>query len=200
MADHVIRDIRFAARALLRNRVFTSVAVITFAIGIGVNVAVFSVLDRVLFRQLPYGSPEELVLLRECGSGGECFGTIPSLIAYEGQRLASFEGFASAGFASSYTLTREPDDTPPLRFIGVTPNVLRVLRVSPIRGRDFTDEDAASNRAVALISHESWQRRFGGSEDVVGRDVWSRASDGLTGGPEASRSARERWDLHAGRS
>jgi predicted permease len=174
MVDAVVRDIRFAARALIRNRVFTVVAVLTFAIGIGMNVAAFSVLDRVLFRPLPYGSPEDLVLVRQCGADGECAGTIPSLIAYEGQRLASVEGFACAGFASSYSLTREPDDTPPLRFIGVTQNVLRVLRVSPARGRDFTDEDVSSKRAVALISHESWQNRFGGSEDAVGKDVWSR--------------------------
>ena len=175
MVDAFLRDIRFAVRALIRNPAFTAVAVLTFAIGIGMNVAVFSVLDRVLFRPLPYGSSEDLVLIRQCGADGECSGTIPSLIAYEGQRLASFEGFASAGFASSYTLTREPDDTPPLRFIGVTSNVLRVLRVSPVRGRDFTDDDVSSKRAVALLSHESWQRRFGASEDVVGKDVWSRA-------------------------
>jgi predicted permease len=175
MVDAVLRDIRLAGRTLVRNRAFTAVAVLTFAIGIGLNVAVFSLLDRVLFRTLPYGAPQDLVLIRECGADGECSGTIPSRIAYEGQRLASFEGFASAGFASPYSVTREGDDTPPLRFIGVTPNVLRVLRVSPVRGRDFTDADVSSKRAVALISHESWQRRFGGSEDVIGRDVWSRA-------------------------
>ena len=113
MVDAFLRDLRFAARALVRNRAFTSMAVLTFAIGIGINVAMFSVLDRVLFRTLPYGAPQDLVLIRECGADGGCSGTIPSLIAYEGQRLASFEGFASAGFASPYSLTREPDDTPP---------------------------------------------------------------------------------------
>jgi predicted permease len=176
MFDAVIRELRFAARTLRRSPGFTAVAVLTFGIGIGVNIAVFSVLDRVLFRALPYDAPDRLVLLRNCPSGpNTCNGAFPSVVAYEAQRLASFEGVAVAGLGAPYGLSREPDGSESVRLSGVSVELLRVLGVQPVLGRDFVEDDAALQRRVALVSYESWQRRFGGTADVVGREVWSRA-------------------------
>jgi predicted permease len=167
-------DIRYALRSLLRARWFTVAAVFTFALGIGVNVAVYSTVDRILLRPLPYGALDELVVLRACGEDGECAGGFPSLVAFEGrERLATIDGIAVAGRPGSFSVTRTPGEEPPLRLSGVSANLLRVLRVQPVLGRDFTDEDAQQKRRVALLSHESWARRFGGASDVITRSVGS---------------------------
>jgi predicted permease len=169
-------DIRYALRSLLRARWFTVAAVFTFALGIGVNVAVFSTVDRILLRPLPYGAMDELVMLRACGQDGECAGGFPSLVAFEGQsRLTTIEDMAVAAMAGSYSVSPNPGEAPPLRLSGVSANLLRVVRVQPVLGRDFTDEDAAERRRVAILSHESWVRRFEGTPDVITTTIGSAA-------------------------
>jgi predicted permease len=169
-------DIRYALRSLLRARWFTVAAVFTFALGIGVNVAVFSTVDRILLRPLPYGALDGLVVLRACGEDGECAGGFPSLVAFEArERLATIDDLAVAAMAGSYSVSPTPGEAPPLRLSGVSANLLRVIRVQPVLGRDFTDEDAAQRRRVAILSHESWLRRFGGSPDVITTSIGSAA-------------------------
>lgn len=172
----MITDVRYSLRSLLRARWFTVAAVFTFALGIGVNVAVFSAVDRILLRPLPYGAVDDLVLLRACGPTGECGGGFPSVIAFEGrERLTTIDDIAVAAMPSTVSVTRSPGDEPPLRLSGVSANLLRVLQVQPILGRDLTDEDHQQKRRVALLSHESWARRFGGSPDVITRSIGSGA-------------------------
>lgn len=169
-------DLRYTLRSLLRARWFTVAAVFTFALGIGVNVAVFSAVDRILLRPLPYGAVEELVLMCAAGPDGECGGGFPSLVAFEGrERLTTIDDIAVAAMPSAVSVTRTPSDEPPLRLSGVSANLLRVLRVQPVLGRDFTDEDVQEKRRVALLSHESWVRRFGQSNDVVTRSIGAGA-------------------------
>ena len=172
-------DVRYALRSLLRARWFTVAAVLTFALGIGVNVAVFSTLDRLLFRSLPYADVDRLMLLRACSpESGECGGGFPAVVAFEGRALGTIDDIAVAGFPGSFSMGSDPGQTPaaPLRLSGVSANLLRVLGVQPVLGRDMTDEDAAQKRRVALISHESWQRRFGGAADVIMREIGPAAA------------------------
>ena len=169
-------DIRYALRSLLRARWFTVAAVFTFALGIGVNVAVFSTVDRILLRPLPYDRVDELVVLRACNEKAECAGGFPSLVAFEGRtRLTTIGDMAVAAMAASYSVSATPGEAPPLRLSGVSANLLRVVGVQPVLGRDFSDEDAAERRRVAILSHESWLGRFGGSPHVISMTIGSAA-------------------------
>ena len=169
-------DLRYTLRSLLRARWFTVAAVFTFALGIGVNVAAFTSVDRILLRPPPYHNVEELVVLRSCNEKGECRGGFPSLVAFEGQaRLTTIGEMGVAGMASSYSVSASPGEVPLVRLSGVSVNLLRVLGVQPVLERDFTDEDAKERRLVALLSHESWPRRFGGSPDVIMTSIGSAA-------------------------
>jgi predicted permease len=143
--------------------------VFTFALGIGVNLAVFCAIDRLLFRELPYGDVDRLVLLRSCGQDGQCAGGFPSIVAFEARaRLTSVAGIAVAAMPGAITIDPEQ---PAIRLSGVSANLLRVLDVQPVVGRDFTDEDAAEKRRVALLSHEAWTRRFNASTDILGKPL-----------------------------
>jgi predicted permease len=162
-----VPDIRYAVRSLLRSRWFAAAAVFTFALGIGVNLAIFCAIDRLLFRQLPYGDVDRLVLLRSCGPDGECAGGFPSIVAFEArERLTSITGIAVAGIPGAIIV--DPDQ-PPIRLSGVSANLLRVLEVQPVLGRDFTDQDAAEKRRVAMLGYDTWIRRFNASPQVVGQ-------------------------------
>jgi hypothetical protein len=99
---------------------FTIGAVFTSALGIGVNLAVFCAIDRVLFRELPYGEVDRLVLLRSCRQDAECAGGFPSIVAFEARaRLTSVAGIAVAGMPGVITLDRE---LPPVRLSGSRPS------------------------------------------------------------------------------
>ncbi len=169
-------DLRYTLRSLLRARWFTVAAVFTFALGIGVNVAVFTTVDRILLRPLPYHNVEELVVLRSCNEKGECAGGFPSLVAFEGQaRLTTIGEMGVAGMATGYSVSANPGEAPPVRLSGISVNLLRVVGVQPVLGRDFTEEDVKERRQVALLSHESWRRRFGGSPEVITTSIGSAA-------------------------
>lgn len=169
-------DLRYTIRSLLSARWFTVAAVLTFAVGIGLNVAVFSIVDRVLFRPLPYGAPDRLVLMRVCDGKGECYGSFPSLLALEArERSATLNDVAVAAFPALVRISEAAED-PPLRLSGASPNLLRVLQVQPVVGRDFSDEDALLKRRVGLLTYQTWQRRFAGSPDILGRTLGSGSS------------------------
>ncbi|HEX5109191.1 MAG TPA: ABC transporter permease [Vicinamibacterales bacterium] len=179
--DAVACDVRFALRSLLATRWFAAGAVLTFALGIGVNVAVFSAVDRLLFRPLPYAEPERLVLLRECAlRTGECSSaSFPSAVAFSLQsRSATIADIAVAGFSRPYTRDREGGVTQDERFqlVGISARTLRVLGVRPLLGRDISDTEIRERTPVALISHETWRARFASDQGIIGRVLWSGRS------------------------
>ena len=163
-----IQDFRYALRQLARAPGFTAVAVLTLGLGIGANTAVFSVVNAVLLRSLPYPDPASLVLVRETRPDGSV-------------NTVSFPNFtdwrAQGGSFRSMALFREERFTlagraEPERVSGalVSADFFRVLGLEPAAGRHFVgDEDQAGHDAVAVISHELWQARFGGAPDVIGR-------------------------------
>lgn len=165
-------DFYYAVRAFLRNPLFTSVAVFTLAIGIGATTAVFSVVDRVLFRSLPYSNPDRLVSWGVTGPIDDSEFLTGGPYAQWRDRLP---GFASVTSLSPWR-ENEGDlgDHNPVR-VRCTPvesNFLSTLGLTPALGRDFTRSDDLPNAPrVALISYALWRSRFGASASVVNQTI-----------------------------
>src|SRR5262245_1133206 len=167
------QDLRYGARMLLKKPGFTLIAVITMALGIGANTAIFSVVNAVLLKPLPYGDPDRLVWMwGNIRNGGNRASVSPlDFIDYRAQN-AVFEQFgASFTVSSSINLTGggEPEL---LNSRVVTANYFDALGVRPLLGRVFKkEEEQFGQHRVAVLSHGLWQRRFGGDQSVVGREI-----------------------------
>jgi putative ABC transport system permease protein len=170
--DHLVQDLRFGLRQLRRNPGFTAVAVLTLALGIGANTAIFSVVNAVLIRPLPYRDPSRLVYISEFWPRETPVKTVPSPdFANWSQHDRLFDGFAAYGGAAEVNLTSLGE---PERILGakVTWDFFLLLGVQPSLGRGFLrEEDQPGGRQVVLLSHELWQRRFGSDPRVVGSPV-----------------------------
>ncbi|HKG12766.1 MAG TPA: ABC transporter permease, partial [Pyrinomonadaceae bacterium] len=153
------QDVRFGVRMLLKKPVFTAIAVLALALGAGANTAIFSVVNGVLLRPLPYKDPDKLVRL------GEWSKQVPGMsISYPNfkdwrERNRVFDGLAATQF-DSYNLTGG-DEPERLQGRNVSYNFFDVLGVVPSVGRSFrADEDRAGAPRVCVIGHGLWQRRF----------------------------------------
>lgn len=165
-----MNDLRFAFRQLLKNPGFTAVAVLTLALGIGANTTMFTAVNAILLRPLPYPQPDRLVEILEAARQES-----PSVVAYPDfldwqQQTKVFAELAAYQLAAfNLTGADEPERVPGLR---VTANFFRTLGVKPALGRDFLpEEDTPGGSAVLLLSHRLWERRFGADPAVVGRTV-----------------------------
>jgi putative ABC transport system permease protein len=170
--NSLFQDLHFGLRMLTRNPLFSVIAVVTLALGIGANTAIFSVVDAVLLRPLPYPEANRLVFLwsamnsqgvRQSGS------SLPDYYEWRDQNRV-FDGLGGF-YYGDFTLSSGAD---PERVYGalITANLFDVLRVSPALGRSFThDEEQFGKHRVVLLSYALWQRRFGGSRDIVGRGI-----------------------------
>ena len=164
-------DVRYAVRLLVKSPGFTTAAVVTLALGIGANAAIFSLVDAVMFRPLPYPDPHRLVSIWEVmqQTGTRSVVAPANYLDYV-KRARSFSTLAAYQSAGK-NLTGSGD---PERLIGeeVTASYFQTLGVMPELGRPFT---AADNRegqdGVAVISHGLWQRRFGGDPAILNRDI-----------------------------
>ncbi len=170
-----MNDLKFALRQLLKNPGFTAVAVLTLALGIGACTAMFSLVNAVLLRPLPFRDSDRLVWIENIGSGGMSARTtrVDNFLEWRAQN-SSFEEL-SAYFAffdySRYTLIGSGEPRR-LRGVGISKNFLSVLSVEPLLGRGFTDEECAWNgRKAALLSYAFWQQQFAGDPTVVGRSI-----------------------------
>jgi putative ABC transport system permease protein len=164
------QDLRFGLRTLRKHPGFTAVAVIALALGIGANTAIFSVVNTVLLRPLPYKQPDRLVMLWEDDTKGGYPRDTPAVANYIDWREQStvFEGMAALA-DQSYNLTGAGD---PERLDGkrASANLFQLLGVEPMLGRGFLPEDDKPGAArVAVLSHGLWQRRFGSDPNIVGR-------------------------------
>lgn len=167
-------DIRYALRELRRQPLFTCVAVLILAIGIGANTAVFSVVNTLLFQPLVFRDAERLDWVNRRGATGR-IGRFWTVAEYEQLReMKVFEDvttYEGAFARSSYKLT---GDGEPDRVAGVMvpSNFFPFLGVSPLLGRSFTEAECqASGPGAVILSHGLWQRRFGSRPDIVGRQV-----------------------------
>ena len=164
-------DFRLAIRSLLRSPAFSLVPVLTLALGIGANAAVFSVVDGILLKPLPFTSPDDLVMVWEHNLPRDNRTNVvsPGNFVHWRERQTSFTEMA-AMFRTTANLSEggAPEE---LRMQIVSEPLFRILGVSPMRGRTFTKEEDAPPRSKMLISHRLWQRRFGGDEGIVGRKI-----------------------------
>src|SRR5688572_29599639 len=165
--DELRQDVRYAWRALRRSPGFASVAVLTLALGIGANTAIFGVVNAVLLRPLPYRDPGSLILI-ETSPLNRAPEWLTSAWRDQAKTLSDFAG--SSGPNSQTLIVRgEPG---PVRSALITWNFLSVLGVTPAAGRDFTEADAAPGAVpVAILSHDLWTSRFNRDESIVGRAV-----------------------------
>ncbi len=167
----IARDLRFAVRLLAKDPAFTWAAVVTLACGIGLNSAVFSLVNAVLLRPLPVHAPEELVRVYS-SSPNDVLGHSPMAHAdYEDLRQAS-QSFGDL-FAYFYTPVAVEYDGESRLALGelVTGRYFSTLGVGMLMGRALTSEDDESGRRVAVLSHSAWKRLFGSAPDVVGKSV-----------------------------
>ena len=164
------RNLRYALRGLKKNPGFTAVAVLTLALGIGANTAMFSIINAVLLRPLPYREPQNLVLL------SEHWPQFPRLslsyLNYKDWRDQS-RSFEAMGAVRNFVLTMTGmEEAERIPAQNVTASLFDLLGVRPELGRPFAGaEDKPGAPPVALISHSLWQRRFSSSRDVLGKTI-----------------------------
>jgi predicted permease len=166
------KDLRYALRMLLRNPGFSLLAVLTFAVGIGVNAAVFSVVDGVLLRPLPYPDPDRITMV---WLDNRRLGIKEDITSYPNYRDWRSQNTAYAHLAAmrptSLSLTGD-GEAERLDAALVTANFFDVMGVQPLMGRTFTEANEVPGRdAVVVLTHGLWQRRFGRRSDVVGRTI-----------------------------
>jgi putative ABC transport system permease protein len=156
---------------MIRNPVFTVIAVVTLALGIGANTAIFSVVDAVLLRPLPYPGAERLVFLWSGSTGASMSGSaLPDYHAWRDQNK-TFDGLGGF-YYGDYNLSTSGEAPERIQGAYITANLFQVLQVSPALGRLFAPEEEQFGRHhVALLSDKLWQRRFGGDKNIADRQI-----------------------------
>jgi predicted permease len=170
----MIRDLRYGIRILLKNPDFTLIAVFTLALGIGANTAIFSVVNAVLIKALPFQEPDRIVMLwtdnPALNLGIRELPPLPADLIEWRRQAETFEQIAA--IRSGPADLSEDGDPERVGGVDVTANFFAVLGVQPQLGRGFSlDEEQPGKDKVAIISHDLWQRRFGGETNIIGRFI-----------------------------
>jgi putative ABC transport system permease protein len=171
----LLQDVRYGLRLMSRRPAFTVIAIVTLALGIGANTAIFSVVNAVLLRPLPYSQPDQLVKVFQAAPSSEK-GAAPTLWSYPRFEVLrdnshSFAAVAACNQASfSLTGTDEPER---LQSELVSADYFPLLGLAPIAGRIFTEQEdsKATSQTVAVLSYALWQRRFGGDSQALGKTI-----------------------------
>src|SRR3989441_2533801 len=169
----LIQDLRFGLRMLARNPMFTLIAVVTLALGIGANTAIFSVVDAVLLRPLPYPDANRLVFLWSTMNGQgvpQSGSALPDYLGWRDQNQV-FEGLAGF-YNGDFNLSSAGSQPEFIQGAYISSNLFQVLKISPSLGRLFTsEEEQFGKHRVVLLSYGLWQRRFAGDHTIVGRNI-----------------------------
>jgi len=171
--ETLLRDIRYGVRSLLKRPAFTAIAVITLALGIGANTAIFSVVNAVLLRPLPYDHPEQLVALAESERPNDLTKRFQVAPANFLDWRAQNHSFAALGAADTSSFNLTGTDRPE-RVVGAvaSASVFSILGIHPIAGRAIIDDDDRPEaQRVVLLSESLWQRRYGRNAQLVGQPV-----------------------------
>src|SRR5688572_17559815 len=176
----MLHDLRFALRVLLKNRAFTAVVVVTMALGIGVNTAIFTIVNSVLFKGMPFDNPSEIAFIgaRSTGDFNPNVGgtSYPDFIDFR-EESRSFKGL---GAFNNLPADLSDADAAAERVSGarITANTFSLLGAQPLIGRAFSPADEQRGAdPVALSSYGLWQARYGGDADILGRTIRINLSD-----------------------
>ncbi len=188
----MLQDLRYCARMLVKSPGFTFVAVLTLALGIGANTAVFSIIGSVLYPPLPVTEPQRLISIYGTIKGNYGGTSFPDYIDYR-DRLQSYIGLAAYGRVP--LKMRAGDDAEEIGAELVTGDFFTTLGVGAAAGRLLTADDDRMAAAVAVVSHRMWRERFGGDPQLIGRNVNLNGQEfkvvGIT--PEGFRSILLDW-------
>src|SRR5687768_4814181 len=167
--ESLFKDIRYGLRSLLKHPTFTAISIVTLALGIGANSAIFSVVNAVVLRPLPYQDSERLAMLWTTKDASQ---EQPFSFADYNDLKSQTKSFSALGAASPlWNFIIAGDGEPePMQGLYVSANLFELLRVAPEKGRGFTaDEDRTGGPPVVIISRALWERRFGGDPNAIGK-------------------------------
>src|SRR5215212_6623053 len=168
--DSLCKDIRYGLRGLLKHPGFTAIVVITLALGIGASTAIFSVVNSVLLRRLPYNTAERIIAIQELDPNGKLVQvTSANFLDWRAQNTV-FEHLAA--IKTTTTNLALSDHAERLELAQTNANFFDVFGITPQYGRLFIPQDEqAGHEPVVVVSHTLWQRRFGSDPSLVGRSI-----------------------------
>jgi putative ABC transport system permease protein len=169
MMDTLLQDLRYALRSLVKSPGFTLITLITLALGIGANTAIFSVVNAVLLRALPFRDPDQLVVVRETyGDGQEGSSSGPNFLDWK-RRNHTLDGMTAwRGLNLALVGAGEPEE---IRAATVDADFFKVLGVDPILGRGFAHGEDQGQATVVVLSEPLWRSRFGADPSILGRTI-----------------------------
>jgi predicted permease len=170
LMETFLQDVRYGVRVLAKHKGYTAVAVLTLALGIGANTAIFSVVNDLLLRPLPYNDAERVVMLWEVTPSGRHMNTT-SRANFRAWRQQSTSFESMSGFTDqrlNLTGFGEPEE---VSVQLATPELFKVLGVEPLLGRALVEDDGRAGSAGVVLSYGFWKRRFGGDPGLVGRSI-----------------------------
>ncbi|HEU4836109.1 MAG TPA: ABC transporter permease [Pyrinomonadaceae bacterium] len=197
--DSLIKDIRYGVRSLLKRPGFTAIALVALALGIGANTAIFSLVNAVVLRPLPFPDPDQLVWVwgNIRNGGNRASVSPPDYLDYREQNKTFENLAASFGVPAPVNVTGNGDPER-LNASVVTGNYFQTFGVNPLLGRGFTLENEKSGQdQVAVLSYELWQRRFGGDPNIINKtivlDGKAKQIIGVTGKDVSLPQAADLW-------
>ncbi len=176
MLDILLQDLRYTLRTLLRDRGFTFIAILILALGIGANIAVFSVVNTLMLRPLPFRDPAQLLWIGPEVFNGNWSAATYSIDAYQellerNKSYTDVAGYYAFSSGDNFKLTGHGDPKP-FTGIGITPNFFQVLGVDPLMGRLFRQNESLPGAGqVVLVSYSLWQRQFHADPSLIGKVV-----------------------------
>jgi putative ABC transport system permease protein len=168
--ETLAQDIRYGVRMLVKHKAFTSVAVITLALGIGANTAIFSVVNELLLQPLPYRDADRIVTVWEVTPEGRHQNTT-SRANFRAWREQNTSFSSISAFTDQRLNLTGNGDPEELSVQFATPELFKIFGVDPILGRTFLPDDDRPDQAPAVLSYGLWQRRFGGESSVIGKPI-----------------------------
>jgi len=170
--EDIWQDVRYGVRSLIRTKGFTAVAILTLALGIGANTAIFTIVNSVLLRPLPYPESENLMIVgRNFADASLISDLSPPKFVFLNDYVQSFEALTATQERPTDYLSDE-NQTDYIRSLMVSADFFRVLGVQPASGRAFTSiEDSPAGESVVILSDGLWRRRFGSDTGMIGRTI-----------------------------
>jgi predicted permease len=170
--DHLLQDIRFGWRMLRRTPGFTIAAVVALALGVGATTAIFTVLDRVVLRPLPYADPDRLVMVWDTNDGkGLAHERISPVTFGDYRGLAQVFQDAAGWWYPQINLTETGRDPMRVNAVEASGNFFAVIGVQPVLGAGFPSDTFYSRDHIAVISHRLWRERFAGDPGIIGKPI-----------------------------